>query len=43
MGDDIKATISREKQIKKWERAWKIQLIQEKNRLWRDLFDEVVG
>lgn len=37
---DIHAAISREKQLKKWERDWKIALIQTANPLWRDLFDD---
>ncbi len=31
------ATILREKQIKKWERKWKLRLIEEKNPEWNDL------
>ncbi|HVY19883.1 MAG TPA: GIY-YIG nuclease family protein [Bauldia sp.] len=34
---DIEAAIVREKQLKKWERAWKIRLIEEKNPDWSDL------
>ena len=41
--EDILAAITREKQIKKWNRAWKMQLIHERNPRWRDLFDEVVA
>jgi putative endonuclease len=41
--NDVLAAITREKQIKKWNRAWKIELIQEKNPLWRDLYVDVVG
>ena len=41
--EDAYAAITREKQIKKWQRSWKIRLIQERNPHWRDLFDEVVG
>jgi putative endonuclease len=41
--EDIESAIIREKQIKKWNRAWKIKLIQEQNPQWRDLFVEVVG
>ncbi len=41
--DDVQSAITREKQIKKWNRAWKIKLIQEKNPRWRDLYVEVVG
>jgi len=30
--------ISREKQLKSWRRAWKIELIEKDNPAWRDLF-----
>jgi putative endonuclease len=43
MHEDVRAAITREKQIKKWNRAWKIRLIQEKNPQWQDLYAEVVG
>jgi putative endonuclease len=33
--------IEREKQIKKWRRAWKIRLIEEANPTWRDLYEEI--
>lgn len=39
--NDVKAAITREKQIKKWNRAWKIELIQENNPQWRDLYEEI--
>ncbi len=39
---DVLAAITREKQIKKWNRAWKIRLIQEQNPHWRDLYEDVV-
>jgi putative endonuclease len=35
---DIVEAIRREKQIKKWNRAWKIRMIEEKNVRWRDLY-----
>jgi len=35
--DDIVAAISREKAMKAWKRAWKIQLIEETNPEWLDL------
>ena len=41
--EDLHAAIKREKQIKKWNRVWKIRLIQEQNPQWRDLYPEVVG
>ena len=38
MCQDPQAAITREKQLKKWERQWKINLIKEFNPDWRDLF-----
>ena len=35
--DRIDDAITREKQIKKWNRAWKVRLIEEKNSKWKDL------
>lgn len=35
------SAITREKQLKKWNRAWKIRLIQEKNPRWFDLYEEI--
>jgi putative endonuclease len=37
--DDIEEAIRREKQIKKWERKWKLRMIEEKNSGWRDLYE----
>ena len=39
--DDIRKAISREKQLKKWAREWKVRLIEEYNREWRDLYSEL--
>ncbi|MFZ2161726.1 MAG: GIY-YIG nuclease family protein [Sideroxyarcus sp.] len=39
---DMLSAITREKQIKKWNRAWKIKLIEEMNPEWRDLWDEII-
>ena len=33
--------ILREKRIKKWRRAWKLELIERHNPQWRDLWDEL--
>ena len=41
-GDMIEA-IRREKQLKKWNRAWKIELIETENPQWRDLWSELAG
>ena len=35
--DSIESAIQREKQIKKWNRNWKLKLIEEKNPQWEDL------
>ncbi|OHA56624.1 MAG: GIY-YIG nuclease [Candidatus Veblenbacteria bacterium RIFOXYC2_FULL_42_11] len=38
---DPVAAITREKQLKKWRRIWKVALIEEKNPGWRDLYEEL--
>ncbi|MBI3459065.1 GIY-YIG nuclease family protein [Candidatus Azambacteria bacterium] len=35
--DDIKSAIEREKNIKKWNRNWKLKLIEKSNSTWVDL------
>ena len=35
------AAIAREKQLKKWNRKWKIQLIEDFNRDWIDLYERL--
>jgi putative endonuclease len=42
LADDMPSAIAREKQLKKWNRAWKIALIERVNPEWRDLYDEIV-
>ena len=37
----IEEAIAREKAIKKWNRAWKIQLIESANPDWNDLFETI--
>jgi putative endonuclease len=34
--------ITREKQLKKWNRAWKLKLIEKSNPAWKDLYDDIV-
>ncbi len=41
--DDMPSAIAREKQMKKWNRAWKIRLITKDNPTWRDLWWEIAG
>ena len=40
---DIKQAFIREKQMKKWNREWKINLINEKNSLWEDLYYRLIN
>jgi putative endonuclease len=40
MHNDIYAAIQREKQLKKWKRGWKIELIEKHNPKWLDLYGE---
>ncbi len=42
MHEDIGEAILREKQIKKWNRAWKIRMIEETNPDWRDIYDDII-
>ena len=35
--------IQREKQLKKWNRAWKLRLIEEINPQWHDLYDDLLN
>ncbi len=37
---DIRSAIEREKQLKWWHRAWKIELIESVNPEWKDLYNE---
>ena len=41
--NDIHAAIAREKQLKGWNRAWKIRLIEENNSGWNDIYDRLRG
>ena len=40
---DIRDAIDREKQIKGWNRAWKIKLIEKENPGWNDLYERIIG
>ncbi|MDH3629525.1 MAG: GIY-YIG nuclease family protein [Gammaproteobacteria bacterium] len=40
---DIYTAIIREKQIKKWNRDWKIELIESMNPDWTDLYADILG
>jgi len=38
----MKQAIVREKQMKKWNRSWKVELIEKSNPHWRDLYPEIL-
>jgi putative endonuclease len=40
---EVELAIQREKRLKKWNRAWKIRLIEEKNPDWVDLYPQIAG
>ena len=39
--DDPISAISREKELKKWKRSWKVQLIEVQNPRWDDLYESI--
>ena len=39
--EDAITAIAREKQLKKWNRGWKLKLIEQRNPDWQDLFPEI--
>lgn len=41
--ESMESAISREKALKEWRRAWKLDLIEQSNRRWRDLFADIMG
>ena len=40
--ETMESAIKREKAIKKWNRRWKLKLIEQSNSLWRDLYKELI-
>ena len=43
MHGTMEEAILREKRIKKWNRDWKIRLIEERNPYWNDLWDQIIA
>ncbi|MBI5620943.1 GIY-YIG nuclease family protein [Candidatus Gottesmanbacteria bacterium] len=39
---NINEALLREKQLKWWKRAWKIDLIEKNNPQWRDLYEKII-
>ena len=40
--NDALAAIKREKQLKRWQRKWKLQLIEQSNPDWKDLYTDLI-
>jgi len=40
--DDLQDARASEYRMKKWKRAWKIKLIEERNPDWRDLYGDII-
>ena len=40
--DDMLSAITREKQLKKWRRQWKLDLIEQTNPYWQDLYESLL-
>ena len=40
--EDMPTAIAREKTLKEWKRAWKLELIEKMNPLWKDLYEDLV-
>ena len=41
--ENAESAITREKRIKKWNREWKVRLIEETNPYWNDLHSSIVS
>ena len=40
--DDLQEARQREVRLKKWNRSWKLRLIEEQNPEWRDLYETLI-
>ena len=40
--DDIESAISEEKRLKRWNRKWKLELIEKENPRWKDLYEDLL-
>ena len=39
--ENVDDAITREKRLKRWERKWKLELIEKRNPNWNDLYDDI--
>jgi len=40
--ETMESAIARERRLKEWKRAWKLELIEAENPAWRDLYQEIL-
>ena len=40
--DDVESALQREKQLKRWNRQWKIALIEKENSNWKDMYEQLL-
>ena len=40
--ENVDSALQREKQLKKWNRQWKLALIEEHNASWQDLYEQLL-
>ena len=40
--ENVNSALLREKQLKKWKREWKIELIEKDNPQWKDLYEKIL-
>jgi len=40
---DMHSAVTRERQIKEWQRRWKVELIEQTNPRWDDLWPTIIG
>jgi putative endonuclease len=41
--ENAESALTREKNIKRWRRSWKLDLIENSNPGWRDLYEDILG
>ena len=41
--ENAESALTREKKIKRWRRSWKLDLIENSNPAWRDLYEDILG
>jgi putative endonuclease len=43
IAENQETAAERERQLKKWNRAWKIRLIEEENPAWEDFYEKIIN